>query len=140
MLVAHSADAGFRGFSLYKDFTLRGDLADAVRPEGKPLHFTTHGLTLAPFYAGNDLRYHAYFRRSEPVVVFGTAGSGVPNRSREDGLTFLDVLWARAPFATSEAFVGAVRALADAWVSEGRFTAAERDAVVAAAVRSGLRR
>ncbi|ULR55876.1 glycoside hydrolase family 127 protein [Streptomyces deccanensis] len=106
LLVAQSAEAGFRGFSFYEDFTLRGDLADAVRPEGRPLHFTTHGLTLAPFFAGNDLRYHAYFRRSEPVVVFGTAGSGVPNRSRGDGLTFLDVLWARAPFATSEAFVG----------------------------------
>ncbi|MDT0571323.1 glycoside hydrolase family 127 protein [Streptomyces sp. DSM 3412] len=140
LLVAQSTEAAFRGFSFYKDFTLRGDLADAVRPEGRPLHFTTHGLTLAPFFAGNDLRYHAYFRRSEPVVVFGTAGSGIPNRSRGDGLTFLDVLWARAPFATSEAFVRAVRVLADGWVAEGRFTGAERDAVVAAAVRAGLRR
>lgn len=140
LLVARSPEAGFRTFSFYKDFTLRGDLADAVRPEGRPLHFTTHGLTLAPFFAGDDVRYHAYFRRSEPVVVFGTANSGVPNRTRGDGRTFLDVFWGQAPFATSEAFVRAVRALAGDWVSEGRFTGAERDAVVAAAVRAGLRR
>ncbi|WP_328840444.1 glycoside hydrolase family 127 protein [Streptomyces europaeiscabiei] len=139
LLVARSQEAGFRSFSFYKDFTLRGDLADAVRPGGRPLHFTTHGLTLAPFFVGDDVRYHAYFRRSEPVVVFGTANSGVPNRTRGDGRTFLDVLWAQAPFPTSEAFVRAVRALADGWVSEGRLTGAERDAVVAAAVRAGLR-
>ncbi|WP_234386990.1 hypothetical protein [Streptomyces scabiei] len=71
--------------------------------------------------------------------MFGTANSGVPNRTRGDGRTFLDVLWAQAPFPTSEAFVRAVRALADGWVSEGRLTGAERDAVVAAAVRAGLR-
>ncbi|WEH19632.1 beta-L-arabinofuranosidase domain-containing protein [Streptomyces sp. VNUA24] len=140
LLVARSPEAGLRTFSFYKDFTLRGDLADAVRPEGRPLHFTTHGLTLAPFFIGDDLRYHAYFRRSEPLIVFGAAGSGVPNRARADRLTFLDVLWARAPFPTSDAFVTAVRTLADGWVSEGRFTGAERDAVVAAAVRAGLRR
>ncbi|MFM9590480.1 glycoside hydrolase family 127 protein [Streptomyces scabiei] len=140
LLVARSPEAGPRTFSFYKDFTLRGDLADAVRPEGRPLHFTTHGLTLAPFFIGDDLRYHAYFKRSEPLIVFGTAGSGVPNRARADRLTFLDVLWARAPFTTSDAFVTAVRTLAAGWVSEGRFTGAERDAVVAAAVRAGLRR
>ncbi|WP_234386989.1 glycoside hydrolase family 127 protein [Streptomyces scabiei] len=31
-LVARSQEAGFRSLSFYKDFTLRGDLADAVRP------------------------------------------------------------------------------------------------------------
>jgi hypothetical protein len=140
LLVARSQTTTFRTFSFYKDFTLQGDLAASIRPEGRPLHFTTHGLTLAPFHIADTARYHAYFKRAEPVVVFGTATSGVPNRARADGLTFLDVLWARAPFPTSDAFVGAGRALADAWVSEGRFTGAERDAVVGAAVRAGLRR
>ena len=138
LLVARSGETGFRAFSFYKDFTLRGDLADAIAPEGRPLHFTTHGLTLAPFHLADDARYHAYFRRSEPVVVFGTADSGVPNRARGDGLTFLDVLWEQAPFATSGRFVRAVRALADGWLSEGRFSRAERDKVVAAAVRADL--
>nr|WP_228044710.1 hypothetical protein [Streptomyces ferrugineus] len=97
------------------------------------------GLTLAPFHIADDTRYHAYFRRAEPVVVFGTSDSGVPNRARGDGLTFLDVLWARAPFVSSGSFVAAVRALAGTWLSEGLFTSAERDRVVAAAVNADLR-
>ncbi|MEU2281121.1 beta-L-arabinofuranosidase domain-containing protein [Streptomyces sp. NPDC013178] len=140
LLVAQSPQQGFRTFSFYKDFTLRGDLADVIRPEGRPLHFTTHGLTLAPFHIADDTRYHAYFKRSEPVVVFGATDSGVPNRARADGLTFLDVLWAQAPFVNSGRFVGAVRALADDWLSAGLFTRAERDRVVAAAVGADLRR
>ncbi|WP_327347245.1 hypothetical protein [Streptomyces europaeiscabiei] len=51
----------------------------------------------------------------------------------------LRLIEASAPFPTSEAFVRAVRALTDGWVSEGRLTGEERDAVVAAAVRAGLR-
>jgi hypothetical protein len=63
----------------------------------------------------------------------------VPNRARGDGLTFLDVLWEQAPFATSGRFVAAVRGLAGRWLSEGLFTRAERDAVVAAAAGADLR-
>ncbi|MER6011925.1 glycoside hydrolase family 127 protein [Streptomyces bluensis] len=140
LLVAQSPERDFRTFSFYKDFTLRGDLAAAIRPEGRPMHFTTHGLTLAPFFVADNTRYHAYFRRSEPVVVFGTADSGVPNRARGDGLTFLDVLWQQAPFASSGPFVQAVRTLADRWLSEALFTRAERDRVVAAALEADLRR
>ncbi|NEA99308.1 beta-L-arabinofuranosidase domain-containing protein [Streptomyces sp. SID13726] len=140
LLVAQSPATTLRAFSLYKDFTLRGDLADAVRPEGRPLYFTTHGLTLAPFHIADDTRYHAYFKRAEPVVVFGAANSGVPNRPRGDGLTFLDVLWAQAPFASTGAFVQAVRDLSNTWVAEGLLSGAERDRVVAAAQNAGLRR
>ncbi|MEU6353900.1 beta-L-arabinofuranosidase domain-containing protein [Streptomyces sp. NPDC047072] len=140
LLVAQSPARELRSLSFYKDFTLRGDLADAIRPEGRPLYFTTQGLTLAPFHIGDDTRYHAYFRRAEPVAVFGTADSGVPNRARPDGLTFLDVLWAQAPFANSARFVEAVRALADVWLAQGLFNQSERDRVVAAALGSGLRR
>lgn len=140
LLVARSPETDFRKFSFYRDFTLRGDLADAVRPEGRPQHFTTNGLTLAPFHIADDARYHAYFRRTEPVVVFGAADSGVANRARADGLTFLDVLWEQAPFANFTRFVDAVRALADGWLAEGLFTRTERDRVVSAATASDLRR
>ncbi|MER6087474.1 glycoside hydrolase family 127 protein [Streptomyces bluensis] len=140
LLVAQNPERDFRTFSFYKDFTLRGDLAAAIRPEGRPMHFTTHGLTLAPFFVTDNTRYHAYFRRSEPVVAFGTADSGVPNRARGDGLTFLDVLWQQAPFASSGSFVQAVRTLADRWLSEALFTRAERDRVIAAALEADLRR
>ncbi|MER6788075.1 beta-L-arabinofuranosidase domain-containing protein [Streptomyces sp. NPDC000658] len=133
LLVARSEATTLREFSFYKDFGLRGDLAGPVRPEGRPLHFTMHGLTLAPFHLADEARYHAYFRRAEPFVVFGTADSGVANRARGDGLTFLDVLWQQAPFTTSARFVATVRALAGTWLSQGLFTASERDRVVAAA-------
>ncbi|MEV0220969.1 beta-L-arabinofuranosidase domain-containing protein [Streptomyces sp. NPDC050704] len=138
LLVARSQEARFREFSFYKDFTLRGDLADAVEPQGRPMHFTTHGLTLAPFHVADDTRYHAYFKRAEPVVVFGATDSGVPNRARGDGLTFLDVLWEQAPFMDSGRFVRAVRTLADSWLSEGLFTSTERDRVVAAAAGADM--
>ncbi|MGW6906255.1 glycoside hydrolase family 127 protein [Streptomyces sp. NPDC054940] len=140
LLVARTPERTLRSFSFYKDFTLRGDLADAITPEGHPLHFTTHGLTLAPFHIADDTRYHAYFKRSEPVIVFGTTDSGVPNRAGGDGLTFLDTLWQRAPFETSARFVESVRTLADGWLSEGLFTQSERDRVAAAAVGADLRR
>lgn len=140
LLVARSRETTLRQFSFYRDFTLRGDLADSVRPEGRPQHFTTHGLTLAPFHLADDAAYHAYFRRTEPVVVFGTTDSGVANRARGDGLTFLDVLWQQAPFATAARFVDAVRALADVWLAEGLFARSERDRVVAAAGAANLRR
>ncbi|WP_246113741.1 glycoside hydrolase family 127 protein, partial [Streptomyces montanus] len=138
LLVARSTEPTFRSFSFYKDFTLRGDLADAVRPEGRPMHFTTHGLVLAPFHIGDDSNYHAYFKRSEPVIVFGAADSGVPNRDRGDGTTFLDLVWNQAPFTTSGRFVRAVRATAGDWLSEGLLTRSERDRVVAAATRADL--
>ena len=75
-----------------------------------PLHFTTGGYTLAPFFvadpaseAGTDAPptkpYHLYVRRHEPQIVFGSIDAGVPNAKREDGLTFLDVLWSDAPFS-----------------------------------------
>lgn len=62
------------------------------------------------------------------------------NRARGDGLTFLDVLWQQAPFATAARFVEAVRALADVWLAEGLFARSERDRVVAAAGAANLRR
>ena len=77
--------------------------------------------------------YHVYIRRNEPQIVFGSIDAGVPNRKREDGLTFLDVLWNEAPFATHRAFTTAVARIAAEWEKAQRFTAQERTAVVTAA-------
>jgi hypothetical protein len=74
------------------------------------------------------------------VIVFGTSDSGVPNRARHDGRTFLDVLWQQAPFPTSAHFVRSVRTLAGRWLSENLFTRSEHDRVVAAANQADLRR
>ena len=42
--------------------------------------FTTNGLHAAPFYIDDTTRYHAYFHRAEPEVVFGSTDTGVTNR------------------------------------------------------------
>ncbi len=63
-----------------------------------PMTFTTHGLSLVPFYVGDTKHYHAYFRRQEPEIVFGKVDSGVPNRAKDHGTTFLDAVWEQAPF------------------------------------------
>jgi uncharacterized protein len=40
--------------------------------------------------------------------VFGSHDSGVANRDQGDGTTFLDVIWARAPFDSHARFLKAV--------------------------------
>ncbi|WP_043625498.1 beta-L-arabinofuranosidase domain-containing protein [Nonomuraea candida] len=136
-MVAKSDETTYREFSFSRDLPLSGDLAKAMTATG-PMAFTTHGLPLVPFYLGDTDRYHAYFHRAEPVIAFGTADSGVPNRARADGVTFLDALWARAPFRGRGAFVAAVARTADEWVRAGLMTAAERRAVLSAALKARL--
>jgi hypothetical protein len=47
---------------------------------------------------GTDDPTHAYFRRSDPRVIFGNPDSGVANPAKSDGTTLLDEIWAGAPF------------------------------------------
>jgi hypothetical protein len=53
-------------------------------------------------------------------------------------LTFLDVLWAEAPFAGLGPFRAAVARIAGEWLGRGLLTEAEQDAIVAAAARADL--
>jgi hypothetical protein len=137
-LVVQSPTKTYLELGFYKDYTLAGDLSRAIQPTGAPLTFTTNGYTLAPFYNGDTAPYHVYFHRAEPEVVFGAVDAGVPNRAGDDGLTFLDALWAEAPFAGHGHFRGAVARLAGDWQRRGVFSAAERDAIVAAAKQANL--
>ena len=111
----------------------------AVTPTGAPNTFTTNGYPVVPFYINDTAPYHAYFRREEPVVVFGAVDSGVANHARADGLTFLDLVWAGAPFADQAQFVRTVRENASDWLAAGLFTRQESQAVQIAAARSDLR-
>ena len=77
-----------------------------------------------------------YVRRHEPAIVFGAVDSGVPNTKREDGVTFLDAVWAGAPFASHARFMAAVERTAAEWRSAGRATEAEQRAIVRAARRA----
>ncbi|GIF23769.1 DUF1680 family protein [Actinoplanes tereljensis] len=147
----------WRELTLYRDLKRDGDYARAailpgpVTAAGDPT-FTAGGLTLRPYYIGDNQPTTSYFRRTEPAIVFGSLDSGVPNRKRNDGLphydvpvtgitspgtdgpTFLDLVWDQAPFPTHQSFVTAVTDTATAFVTAGVFTAAEKNAVVAAAV------
>jgi uncharacterized protein len=137
MVIQNSAST-YLDLSFYKDFTLSGDLTHAITPGSDPMTFTTNGFTLAPFYNDDTGPYHVYFHRSEPEIVFGSVDSGVPNRARSDGLTFLDVLWARAPFATQGLFRAAVRSVSSDFVTAGLLSTAEQNQVVTAASQANL--
>ncbi|MBB5785644.1 TIM-barrel domain-containing protein [Jiangella mangrovi] len=69
-------------------------------------------------------------------IVFGDQDSGVPNRDGGDGCTFLDEVWAGAPFEGHGAFVRAVRETTLAWQAAGLLSRTESQAVLAAAARS----
>jgi len=112
-----------------------------VPTAGKPLHFTADGRTLAPFFVadpqeGDSRPYHMYVRRHEPAIVFGSVDSGVVNTKRDDGMTFLDVVWAGAPFTNHGRFVAAVERMAAEWRAAGRATETEQRTIVQAARRA----
>ncbi|MDT0612251.1 hypothetical protein [Streptomyces lancefieldiae] len=140
LLAAHSDARELREVSLYSRLPLSGDLSGAVRPADKPLHFTLDGTALAPFHVGDTTAYHAYFRRSEPEIVFGSERTGVPNRRADDGRTFLDAVWTRSPFASHREFVRSVRELSARWLAAGLLERAERETVITAAEHARLSR
>jgi len=148
-VVGKDLETGLIGLSFYRHVKLDGDLAPAMAAGAAPMRFTTGGYTLAPFFVADPAAdtgaeapptkpYHVYIRRQEPQIVFGSIDSGVPNRNREDQLTFLDVLWDEAPFANHRQFTTAVTRIAAEWEKAGRFTAQERAAVVSAAGKAEM--
>lgn len=138
----------FRELTLYRHLKLDGDYSRAAITPGSGQTLTAAGRTLRPQYVSDTQPQSPYFRRVEPEVVFGSIGTGVPNRRRDDnlpnydvpvqgitspgddGLTFLDALWDGAPFATHGDFVDRVRQVTGDWAAKGLFTAAERDTVI----------
>jgi hypothetical protein len=128
-------DRQFVAFSWYGQLKRDGDLARAVSQAGPVNQFTSQGRTLRALYVGDTQAQHLYFRRSEPEVVFGSIGTGVPNDAIPDeaGLTFLDRVWEGAPFATHDHFVSRVEEVAAQWQQAGRHASGQRQAILAAA-------
>ncbi|MFD5799450.1 beta-L-arabinofuranosidase domain-containing protein [Streptomyces diastatochromogenes] len=130
-LVARGSATEYLKFGLYRNAALSGDLLPSLAPvSGSPLHYTLDGNEFAPFFEGTEDPTHAYFRRSEPRVVFGGLDSGVANPARSDGTTLLDEIWAGAPFRSKGALVARVRDLVAAWVARGLLGQEEGAAVV----------
>jgi uncharacterized protein len=144
--VGEGLEAGLLDVSFYRHVKLDGDLAPAMAPGDRPLHFRTHGLSLAPIHVADPVAagaspeatqpYHVYVRRLEPAIVFGSVDSGVPNRPGTEGLTFLDRVWDQAPFPDHARFVATVEQVAANTVAAGALTAAEAAGVVEAARRA----
>lgn len=150
-----SPSNSFQKLTLYKSLKLDGDYSAAIKQtgttaQGDPL-FTSGNFTVRPYYISDDNPASSYFRRIEPVVVFGSIDTDVPNRKRDDGLpdydvpvggiespgddgpTFLDLVWDQAPFDSHEGFVEAVTDVVDAFVDAGVYTEKERDSIIAGA-------
>ncbi|MFD5947603.1 beta-L-arabinofuranosidase domain-containing protein [Streptomyces collinus] len=139
-LVARDAATEYLKVGLYRGAGLSGDLSSALTPvPDKPLHFTLDGTEWAPFAEGTEDPTHAYFRRTEPRVVFGGRDAGVANPAKSGGTTLLDEIWAGAPFRDKGALVTRVRATVDAWVSAGLLVRADADKVVATAEAASYR-
>jgi uncharacterized protein len=142
---------GYQNLTLYRHLKLDGDYSRAAVTRAAGMNMTAGGLSLRPHYTGDTQPHSPFFRRLEPSIVFGSADTGVPNVKRDDdlpnydvpvtgitspgndGLTFLDIVWDNAPFASHAAFVAKVTETADSFVGKGTLTAAQRDTVVAAA-------
>ena len=91
------------------------------------------GLTFEPSWSGSDARFHMYLRALDSHIAFAGENTVVPNRSDADGLTFLDVLWAQAPFDGREAFLLAVLASTLEVRAKGLLASQELEVVLRAA-------
>ncbi|MCX4978821.1 beta-L-arabinofuranosidase domain-containing protein [Streptomyces sp. NBC_00620] len=133
-LVARNAGTSYLPFGLYRNAALSGDLLPTLTPvTGKPLHYTLDGTEFAPFSEGTEDPTHAYFRRTEPRLVFGNTDSGVANPTGANGTTLLDEIWAGAPFSGKSALVSRVQTVVNSWVSAGLLSAADGQRVVSTA-------
>ncbi|MFD9445694.1 beta-L-arabinofuranosidase domain-containing protein [Streptomyces sp. NPDC060006] len=133
-LVGRNSATSYLQFGLYRNAALSGNLLPSLAPvAGKPLHYTLNGTEFAPFFEGTEDPTHAYFRRSEPKVVFGTSDSGVTNPAKSDGTTLLDEVWAGAPFTGKAALVSRVQSTVNSWVSAGLLSQADGQKVVTTA-------
>lgn len=158
--IGEDLETGLLEISLYRHVGLDGDVGaafEAVRgAKGEVLHFRTGDLVLVPFHRadpspeiatsssgegedGDSRRfeptepYHLYLRRREPEIAFGAVSSGVANPVGEDGLSWLDRLWAEAPFEDHGGFVAAAERLTGEALEEGLLASGDVAAVVDAA-------
>ena len=67
------------------------------------------------------------------LLVFGSIDSGVSNYARADGFSFLDLVWAEAPFPDHSRFRATVGRTSADWLSRGLLTERERSAIMEAA-------
>ncbi|SDU83891.1 beta-L-arabinofuranosidase domain-containing protein [Jiangella alkaliphila] len=143
LMVVRDATPSYRELTFFPQLGLDGDLAAAIEPTDASMHFTTHGLLLAPYYVADAVpgqfnSFHPYVKRVEPEVVFRSQRTGVPNDAIRDqqGETFLDRVWDAAPFANHGDLVRQVEAVSQEWADAGRHTRRQRQDIIVAAARA----
>ncbi|GAA3923926.1 beta-L-arabinofuranosidase domain-containing protein [Microbacterium invictum] len=94
------------------------------------------GLEFEPCWSGADSRYHMYLRADDEVIAFAGVLTGVPNRRRPDGSTFLSALWADGAFRDGDALLDRVLEVALAVRAEGLLSRDELENVLVAAGES----
>lgn len=137
-MVTTSTSKSYLDYTFYGSLGLSGDLTRAVVSTSDPMTFTANGQTIRPFYIDDTTAYHVYFHRDEPEIVFGSVDVGVPNVARTDGLTFLDVVWASAPFKNHGDFVSSVDHVSTDFVRSGLLDSKQRNAILSAAAHAKL--
>ena len=93
-----------------------------------------------PAFSGQDVAYHMYVQRSQKRVVFAGVDARAANPTRPDGTSFLDEVWAAAPFTDRRAFLEHVQAVSAQWVVQRLMSAKDRQRVLAAAARAPFER
>ncbi|THV42466.1 glycoside hydrolase family 127 protein [Glycomyces buryatensis] len=91
------------------------------------------GVRFEPSWSGAESKYHMYVRSDDAEIAFGGVGTGVPNRVRAGGGTFVDELWSVGTFIDRETFLDRVAAVANRVRSEGLLGRGELAAVLVGA-------
>lgn len=134
VLVTQHSSTQMVTMSLNAGRRLDGSYGRALSPTAAPLHFTKDGRPVVPFHVGTTEPTHVYFRRVETTVAFGGLNTGVANRQLGQR-TFLDEVWAAAPFADRAALVARIGAVADDFVAAGLYQRADRQRFMLTAAR-----
>lgn len=73
---------------------------------------------------------------ADQKITFSDLDSEVPNRDRGDGCTFLDLVWAQAPFADHGGFVAAVEMVKDDYEAAFLITGREGGTIMVTAAQA----
>lgn len=111
------------------------DADAALRADGA-VHIA--GVRFEPAWTGSDERYHMYVRSAGATIGFAGADTDVPVRTRQDGRSLLDDVWAAPAPSTRTDFLDRVGEAAAAARRDGLVSNEELTAVLGAAAAADI--
>jgi hypothetical protein len=111
------------------------DAGTALRADGA---VDIAGVRFEPVWTGSDERYHMYVRSAGATIGFAGADSHVPVRTRQDGRSLLDDVWAAPAPSTRGGFLDRVGEAAAAARRDGLLANDELTAVLGAAAAADV--